>query len=149
MASITIVEHFNATPEQAFAVLSNMPDAPNVIEGISRVEMLTPGPIGEGTRFKETRVMYGREATEEMEITEYRAPTRLVVEAENYGAHYRTIYSVEPEAAGAKVTMEFSAEPVSLFAKIFNALFARRMMAGLTSVMAKDLADAKRAAEAT
>ena len=50
--------------DDAFAFVSDFANAPKRIKSILRVNVLTPGPVGVGTRFTETRVMFGREATE-------------------------------------------------------------------------------------
>lgn len=54
---------------EAFADLTNLA---NTVKAITQVELLTEGPIGVGTRFKETRVMFGKEASEIMEITQFK-----------------------------------------------------------------------------
>ena len=69
MTTFTVKKHVNAPPELVFAKASDFANAPSFIGAIKKVEILTPGPIQAGTRFKETRVMFKREATEEMEVT--------------------------------------------------------------------------------
>ncbi len=67
-----------APPEKVFAMMSDFANAPQRISGISKVEMLTDGAVGVGTKFKETRVMLGKEATETMEVTTF-DPNKIAV----------------------------------------------------------------------
>ncbi len=48
---------------------TDLAGAPRVVRGIDAVEVLTPGEFGVGTRWRETRTMLGRSATEEMTVT--------------------------------------------------------------------------------
>jgi len=42
----------------------------SIISGVTSIELLTPGPVIAGPRFRETRNMFGREASEEMTFEE-------------------------------------------------------------------------------
>src|SRR5437016_2004343 len=76
MASFTISKQIDAPLDTVFGLFTNLAEAPRRIKGIKNLEVLTPGPVGVGTRFKETRVMFGRDCTEEMQITAFE-PGRL------------------------------------------------------------------------
>ena len=47
------------------------------IPDITALEMLSEGPFGEGTRWRETRVMFKKEAVEEMWVTGFPPPHDL------------------------------------------------------------------------
>ena len=76
--------------------------------GIERVEILTPGPVAVGTRFRETRIMFGRRATEEMTVAELDPPRRLVLTAYNHGTAYRAEHLFAPEGDGTGLTLIFA-----------------------------------------
>jgi len=59
----TLDKHIAAPPMRVFAAASDFRNAPQRIHGIKKVEMLSTGPVGVGTRFKETRVLFKKEAT--------------------------------------------------------------------------------------
>ena len=62
-------ERFVTRPvEDVFAVFTDLHRAAERIRGIERLEVLTDGPVGKGTRFRETRIMFRREATEEHRV---------------------------------------------------------------------------------
>ncbi|MEO1614269.1 MAG: SRPBCC family protein [Planctomycetota bacterium] len=126
--NLTIHEVVDAPIEQVFDVFSNFRDAADRVEGIKRVEMITDGPIGLGSRFRETRVMFGREATEEMEITRFQPNKEYVVEAESCGAHFQTVFRFRPEGDQTSVEMEMTTRAITVMAKLMSPLSF--MMAG-------------------
>jgi hypothetical protein len=106
----------------AFATVTDVEGWPRMTEAIRRVEVLTPGPVAPGTRFRETRLVYGREATEEMTVAEFEPPRRFVLTAFNHGTAYRVEHLLEPQGAGTRVSLAFEGRPVSLLAKLFMPL---------------------------
>ena len=127
-----------APRDKVFAVASDLRAAPGRIPAIVALEVLTEGPVRQGTRFKETRRMFGREATEQMEIVEFDAPRSYTVGAESCGARYRSKLSFEPKDGGTEIVMEFRVEPMTLFAKIMGTLM-RPMMKKMFKLCAQDL----------
>lgn len=143
---MTVRETIAAPPEKVFAVASDFGNAANTIEGILRVEVLTSGPVGVGTRFRETRKMFGKEATEEMTVAELEPPRRYVLLAESHGSRYRSELRFEPQGAGTEVVMSFRGEPQTFFAKVMSVLM-KPMLKSISKLCAQDLADLKRTVE--
>ena len=141
MPTITISKHFECSPDIAFDVISDFPNAPEYIGGIKDVQMISDGPVAVGTKLKETRIMMGREASEIMEVTVMDKPSTFVVEAFNHGTEYVTKYTVEPEGEGSKVTLVFSGTPKTFMAKVMAALFSR-MISTVADLMEKEMIDA-------
>lgn len=141
MPTITVSRLFESSPEIAFDVVSDFPNAANFVDGIIKVEMLTPGPVALGTRVRETRIMMGREATEEMEVSIMDRPNQFVVEAFSHGTEYVTSYSMEPNENGTNVTLVFKATPKTFMSKILAALFSK-MISTVADLMEKDLIQA-------
>ncbi len=138
----------DATPEQVFDTCSDLPNASEMIRGIKSIEILSEGPIGEGTRWRETRVMLGREATEEMWFSEFVRPERYVVEADSHGTKYLTDFTFVPEQKGTRVHLRFQAHPRTMFAKMMSPL-AKMMTKTLQKCLTDDLEDVKQACERT
>ncbi|MBW7904147.1 MAG: SRPBCC family protein [Phycisphaerae bacterium] len=139
-------EQINAPPEAVFAVASDFPNAAQRIRGISKMEMLTPGPVGVGTRFRETRVMFGREATETMEVVAFQPGRSYTLRASNCGCEYRTVVSVRPAAAGdggSEVTFDFTGAPLTFGAKVMAALMGWMVKGACLKAIRQDLADLK------
>lgn len=146
MSKLTVSEHFECSPEQAFTAVTDFPNAPNYISGITKTEMLTDGPVGLNSRVRETRTMFGREATEEMEITLWQPPRKVVIEAHSHGAHYISTYSIEPDGSGCNVSMDFEAIPQTIMAKIMSVVMSG-MIKSMEKMMLKDMQEAKIHAE--
>lgn len=147
MASVTVEKTIRAAPERVFAISTDLENLAERISGIERVEVLTEGPMREGTRWREPRKMFGKESTEEMWVTAFEPPRSFVVEAESHGARYRTEFRFEPEGLGTRVTMVFGARPLTLAARILSVI-GILTMGSVRKMLERDLDEVKRAAEA-
>jgi hypothetical protein len=78
--------------------------------------------IAVGTRFRETRVMFGRESTEEMEITEFEPGRKYTVEANSCGAHFQSIFNFSPDGNSTNIDVEINSRPLTFFAKLMSPL---------------------------
>ena len=143
---ITVRKQIDAPPERVFAAATDLANAPKRIEGITRMELLTPGPVATGTRFRETRVLFGREATEELEVQGFEPPRRFSIGCDNHGCRYRTEFRFEPSGEGTEVELRFEATPLTLVARVMSVL-TRPLMGRLASLCEKDLEDIKRSIE--
>jgi uncharacterized membrane protein len=139
---------FVAAPvERVFALGTDIENWPQYIKGIKRVELLTEGPFRVGTRFRETRLMHGREATEEMEVTAVEPGRGYTLGCTSCGCQYRSEFRFQPEGGGTRVTMDFEARPLSLFARLMSPL-AWLMKGMVRKCVEEDLRDLKSHAEA-
>lgn len=144
MVQFTVTKYFDAAPEIAFQYASDLARAADRIEGIAKLELLTDGPVGVGTRFRETRIMFKREATEEMEITKFDPPRSYEVEANSHGCHYHTVYTFTPEGQGTEVTLVFNAHALTMTARIMSFVMAPLMRSAMRCIEA-DLDDLAKA----
>ena len=104
---IIVEVRVSAPVERVFAAATDIPCWPETIEAITRVEMLTEGPVAVGTRFREARTMFGREETEEMTVQELTPPERFVLTAENHGTRYRAVHTFVAEGSGTRLKLAF------------------------------------------
>lgn len=146
MRPFTISTEIVAPREIVFAVISDLAHAAENISAIKKLEMLDDKPVGVGTKFRETRVMMGREATEVLQITAFYPPNGYTVEADSCGAHYQATYRLTPTENGTKLDVEFDCRATSLFAKLLTPL-SMLMLGPMKKCIAADLADIKRVAE--
>lgn len=141
--AVEVSEIINAPIERVFAASTNIPSAAGFISGINDIEMLTDDPVGRGTKWRETRTMFGRTASETMWITEWDPPTRYVVEARSHGTHYLTPITLESLGEDrTKITMSFGATPESFMAKIMMKIFSG-MTKHVCKALQQDLTDLK------
>ncbi len=143
MKPLACSEVIRAPVSRVFHMASDLANAPDWSSQIRRIEMLTNGPPGVGTRFRETRVMFGKEATEEMEITGFQRDREYTLECDSCGCHYTTVLSFREEAGGTRVTMKFGAVAQTLFARVMGFLMAPMMKGMLARCLKQDLADLK------
>lgn len=87
-----------------------------------RVEFLSENKSGIGARFRETRLMRGKEVSTELEVTEFvqDSPVRLV--ADSHGTVWDTLFEVSPNNGGTELTMTMDARAYRLLPKILNPL---------------------------
>ena len=148
MSEVTIVQHVNAPRERVFAVSTDLPRAVERIDAITKLEILTDGPVGRGTRFRETRVMFGKEATEEMEITSFDPPVSYAFDAHSHGCHYHTSFRlIETEGGQTDLEMTFNARPLTFGAKIMTFLTTPMLKGMIRRECGKDLANIAAVAE--
>jgi carbon monoxide dehydrogenase subunit G len=147
---VTISHDVAADPQTVWAVLTDLEHAAETLSGVSRVEVLTEGGYAVGTRWRETRTMFGRGATEEMEVTEVSAPTGTTVEAHSSGVAYRSVFTLTPLPSGTRLEMTFSGTQSnpSLVRKLVWAVFGGLGMKASAKMMRGDLEDIARRAEA-
>jgi hypothetical protein len=133
--------------ERVCEVLTDVAHADQTLSG---VELITEGPYRVGTRWRETRRMFGKEATEQMQVTVAEAPTRTVIEADSSGVHYVTEFTLTPSSADAtRLAMSFTTVQgqANLLHKALWRLFGRLGAKASEKVMAKDLQDIAAQAE--
>lgn len=146
MMGFTTQRHVSAPIELVFEHAADLRSAPKRMRGITKLEVLTDGPIRVGTRFRETRIMFKREASEEMEITAFDPPHGYTVGCENHGCRYHTTFTFTPNGSGTNVAMRFEGEPLTFFTKVM-AVLTRPLMKSCLKAMEQDLDDLKASAE--
>jgi hypothetical protein len=156
MTTIAVSETIRAPQAKVFALASDIPGAAGRVKGINKVEVLRPaeefpdnfGPVGRGFTWRETRTMMGRQATEDMTITDWSPPHAYTVEARSHGCHYRSLITAVPVDPGTtRLTMAFEATPETTMARVMMKLF-RFMNKQVAKCLGDDLKDIKAACEA-
>src|SRR2546425_7526373 len=122
MSGLQLCVRIAAPVERVFEVFADLRNVPGRIKGIKRLEVLTDGPIGVGTKFRETREMFGKDATEEMEITEFDPPRTYSVGALSCGCQYTARYDFRADGEGTLVGLNLRGEAVSFVAKLLMPL---------------------------
>lgn len=149
MKTLDVTHDTSAGCDQVWAVMTDLERSPEVISAIDAVQRLDPGTqFGVGTRWRETRNMFGRSATEEMAVTALTPGRSYTVEATSGGVHYVSELSVTPTDDGSRLRMTFSAAPTTTTARILSGTVGRLFRSATRTALGKDLADIAAAAEA-
>ena len=122
MKQVTTDRVINAPLERVFETISTTEGFSNAVPHIVSVEILSEQRRGLGTRFRETRVMRGREATTELEVTEYVENKHVRYVSDAGGTIWDTVFSVEPEGDATRMRMTMDARPHTFFARIMTPL---------------------------
>lgn len=148
MDDLRISRTINAPPDRVWRVITDLERSPEVISGITAVERLDSGSdFAVGTTWRETRIMFGREATEVMEIVAVDEGRSYTAAADGRGARYRSTLSVSPAEGGSTLTMTFGAEPTGPVARILGATVGRLFAGATRKAIEQDLEDIAAAAE--
>lgn len=133
MGHLRSQRHIDAPPALVFETIASPERLPEVNPAVRKVEFLTEQRSGLGTRFRETRVMGGREAESEFEYTEHEAPERVRIVTDAGGAVWDTVMTVTPGAeGGAELTLEMEDRPHKLMARLFIPLMRGTIDKGVT-----------------
>ncbi|MEM6331460.1 MAG: SRPBCC family protein [Planctomycetota bacterium] len=147
MADLSLTQTIHAPLERVFQLATDLPRAAEHISGVDRIELLTDGPIGAGTRWRETRTMMGRQATEELEITAFDPPRGYTAECDSCGCHFVSTFAMAEVEGGTEVRLTLATTAQSMVAKLMSPLSALTMGAAKKAIE-QDLIDLKQAAEA-
>jgi uncharacterized protein YndB with AHSA1/START domain len=72
-----LTEVLPAPPERVFQALTDLDSAAEWMPGFVGIDRVGDVRQGVGTRWRETRIIYGKEVTEEIEVTHYHPPSHL------------------------------------------------------------------------
>ena len=149
----TVSEQINAPAEAVFAAATDIPSFPQRISGIKSVEVHTPGPMAKGTKFSETRVMFGKEARATMDVVDFQPGRSYTTLSTSGGCEYRMVVSVQPVggagggARSSEIKFDFTGKPLTFLTKVTSPLQALMVRTVGAKALRKDLADLKAALE--
>ncbi len=149
MSTLSVSREIAAPTSRIWEIMTDLEGSEQTISAIEKIEILSEDDgFGVGTRWRETRTLFGKQATEVMWVTEVDPGISYVVKAESHGAKYTTIMKVMPVGEGSsEVTMTFTGEPVGTMAKIMSATMGRMMEKATKKAFAQDLDDIAAVAE--
>lgn len=131
-----------------FDAFRDLDQATDRVAGIEHIDILDGPPLlTVGTRWRETRRMFGRTAVEVMWVTEFTPHESYTVEASSNGTAYRSRYSFTiRDTNQTQVTLTFTGHPITPGAKamsLIGPLFASPVRKALHA----DMTDLKHAIE--
>ena len=142
MKPLLCVHRSPAPPDRVWAIASDFANAAGRIKAITRIEIVTPGPVGAGTRFREWR---GRQMVD-MEIVAWSPPRSYSLRGHAMGTEFESEIRCVPDGAGTRLEMAIHVRPRTFAAKLLSPLMAV-MSKVMVKSCAKDLVDIAAAAE--
>ena len=120
---ITVNRRIEAPVSVVFKTVADIREMSEALPHVVRYEFLTDSQVGAGTRFRETRLMNGKEATTELDVAEFVLNDHVRMVADSHGAVWDTTFSVAEQNGGTDLTVVMDARSYKLMAKIMNVLF--------------------------
>lgn len=138
----------NNTKEIIWRLITDIKNSKDVISGIEKIEILVePEDELVGLKWRETRTIFGKTATEDMWITEAVENNYYMVCAESHGSRYKTDLSIFEKSDSCTLKMEFSSEPLSIFSALLSGTIGFIFKKSTEKALKKDLLDIKKALE--
>ena len=101
----SVTETIDRPPDEVWAYLADIENAPRWMKGIRGVRRLGDGPVGEGARFMTSLSVAGRGAEREMRVAAWQPKERLALSSSERGVSAVYEYVCRPEAEGTRVTL--------------------------------------------
>ncbi|MGM0840316.1 MAG: SRPBCC family protein [Bacillota bacterium] len=74
-----VKRNLHVSKEEAYRSLLDLDAAEHWMQGLVRIERIDEGPLREGSQWRETRKMFGKEASEYFEVVELVEPDKIVL----------------------------------------------------------------------
>ena len=131
-----------ALPPAVFAIVADVASWPLIINSVRSIELLTNRPIRVGTKFRETRIILGRETTFEMEVADLEPPRRLLTITSDRDLHYEFDHIIDAvSSGGSRLSLIFRSKPTSVAGRGLSSLMSPFMEIGLRDELERDLSD--------
>lgn len=117
----------HASPERVFAVISDLDQTRQWMPAIQRIEVVTPGPFGQGTTWHETRNAGKRTLESTIRVSGYEPPARIDLEVESRPMKGQITFRLTPKEEGTAVHYEAEMQGRGFFRLMSGTM--NRMMA--------------------
>ena len=135
MTRTVVTRTISAPVDRVFDAVAHIDRFSQVVEDIVRVDYVSEQKRGVGTRFRETRRMNGKEATVELEVTEYIENDRVRLVADSHGTVWDTLFTVSASGGETTLTMTMDARAHKLLPKLINPLIKGMVRKGVEKDM--------------
>lgn len=145
MKPVQSTQQIACAAEKVFETISDVRNFSKAVDDIKRIEFITEQQVGEGTRFRETREMKGKEQTVELEVTEFVPYERVRMVSDAGGTIWDTVFTVTATEQGSQLDMVMDVRPHKFFAKLMTPL----VMGFVRKAVEADMQAVKRYCEST
>jgi hypothetical protein len=146
--TVNVAVSVHAPQDRVWRLVTDIENSVRTISAIDAIEVLERPSAGlAGLKWRETRTMFGKSATEVMWVTDVDEGTSYVTEARSHGSIYRTRTGLSGDGGAVRLGMEFRSEPQSFGARVASVVLGPVMKRAVRKALLRDLEDVKRAAE--
>ena len=146
--TVRVISTINAPIDRVFDLFADIEHAEDYVESIKSITLLTPDrPFGLGTRWRETREVFGALDSADMEVTAFERERAYTITHQKAGVRIETTFAFEPTADGTTVSIEFAVQSAGLPGGFLTPL-SWAIAGKVRHVLNRDLSDLKKAAEA-
>ncbi|MXX76309.1 MAG: hypothetical protein F4210_12135 [Holophagales bacterium] len=135
-SSVTI----NASLETVFRAVSDLGHFAKAVPQIDRIEILSDTAAGVGTRFRETRLVGGRETASELQVAELVEDEKVRYVSDTFGTRWNSTFTVASAGERTRLTMTIEGRPHTLLSRLaaplMRFLTERGVVADLTGIKA-------------
>ena len=105
---------------KVFKTLATIDEFSQAVPGIKNVKFLSERRYGVGTRFRETRLMNGKETATELEVTELVENEHVRIVSDAGGTLWDSVFRVKQNGDAVEMNMQMDAIPHNFIAKIMT-----------------------------
>ncbi|MEU7754564.1 SRPBCC family protein [Micromonospora sp. NPDC049101] len=146
MSTVAVTRFIEADAVDVWCLLTDLPGRAVRLTAAGPIEVLTPGPFGPGTAWREERAQPdGGTLTEEFLVVETQAPHRLVLCSSGAGVDYRITWSLRQVRRRRRgctaVTVTHEAVPTAPYGRVVALLLGHLAARAVEVALRRDLAD--------
>lgn len=144
MLKVTANIEINKSRDSVWKAITDIENCAQMISSINKINILNnPAEDFVGLKWEETRVMFGKEATETMWITDFVEEEYYCTRAESHGSVYLSKLSLSKSGNGTLLTMSFEGIAQTYAAKLLSFLMGPFIKNSIKKALTKDLQDIK------
>ena len=142
--NISVTVDIDKPKHLVWEAITDIENCPDMISGIIDLKVLQKPDNGiVGLKWMETRIMFGKEASETMWITDAKEGEYYCTRAENHGAVYLTRMSLSEVDSKTLLSMSFSSTSESKFIRFVSLIMGFFIRRSMEKMLKKDLDDIK------
>jgi len=92
-------------PKVVFDFIAASENASKIVQSVTSMVKLTEGPARVGTRYRETRLMNGKEQQAELQIVEFEPTQKYAMQNLTEGIETVYRYNLQPERDGTRIDL--------------------------------------------
>src|SRR5690625_4935184 len=124
-----VTQTVRVSKEKAFESLLDLDAAHQWKQGLVRIQRIDDGPIKPGSEWKETRQVFGKEATEHFEAMELHEPDKMVLRCNGTKStagneEYIFTYRIDDSGDSSQIILNGEMKEITGLAKLFGKLLA-------------------------